>query len=126
VTAHRRYYFEMPGEWMDGGHEKLADFLHHAAARRWWYNEPIVEGAPFNRMAWSYTVSGRDQWFVHKRAMALAVDAIYVIGRRERDVPQPIWETLGPDGLRWRVPSGSDSGSDQEGATEADEASVTD
>lgn len=104
MTTHRRYYFEVPGEWTEAGHDKLRDFLRHACESRWWYNEPMVEGAPFDRLAFSYTVSGRDQWFTHKRAMSLAVDCMYVVGKRERDVPEPIWETLGPDGLRWRIP----------------------
>lgn len=110
MTTHRRYYFEVPGVWTTGGHDKLKDYLNHACESRWWYNEPIVEGAPWDRMAFSYTVSGRDQWFTHKRAMALAVDCMYVVGKRERDVPEPIWETLGPDGLRWRIPAEEPTG----------------
>jgi hypothetical protein len=109
VTTHRRYYFELPGE-VTEGHDKLRDWLRRTCEGRWWYNEPIVEGQPFNRLAFSVTVSGRDQWFVHKRAMALARDGMFVIGLRERDVPEPIWEPLGPDGLRWRVPAEGQAG----------------
>lgn len=115
MTCHRRYYFEMPGEWTEGGHDKLLTFLQNTCAGRWWYNEPIVEGGPFDRLAFSYTVSARDQWFTHKRAMALAVDCMYVIGRKEKHTPEPIWETLGPDGLRWRVPVDTEEETPQSG-----------
>lgn len=111
MTSHRRYYFEMPGEWKSKGHDRLQEFLRHVCESRWWFNEPIIEGEPFDRLAFSYTVSGRDQWFVHKRAIALAVDCMYVLGRRERDVPEPIWETLEPDTRRWRVPTDTEEAS---------------
>jgi hypothetical protein len=118
MTCHRRYYFELPGEWTSGGHDKLLEFLQHRCESKWWFNEPLVEGAPFDRLAFSYTVSGRDQWFTHKRAMNLAVDCMYVIGMREHHTPEPIWETLGPDGLRWRIPVDA-----EEASTEADASS---
>lgn len=94
MTTHRRYSFVHPGP--QGGHEAVLRVLQAACDQFWWYREPHVEGQPFNRLSFSFTVSGRDQWWTHHRAMELAVNCYYVLGMRERDVPEPAWEALAP------------------------------
>lgn len=107
MTTHRRYYFNPPGEWTAGGHQKIQEMLQRACERFWWFNEPEVQGEPFGRLSFSVTVSGRDQWFVHTRAMRLAVDCFYAIGFNEKTVPEPMWETLEPhtNRGRYRIPA---------------------
>lgn len=70
--------------------------LQAACDLYWWYREPHVEGQPFDRLSFSFTVLARDQWRAHARAMKLAVDCYYAMGMRERDVPPPDWEALAP------------------------------
>lgn len=106
MTTHRRYYFEHPGEWTKGGYDQILRVLQHACEVFWWFNEPIVEGEPFNRLSFSFTASGRDQWAVHQRATKLAVDCYRAIKLSPHQVPTPMWETLEPhmNRGRWRVP----------------------
>lgn len=94
MTTHRRYSFVHPGP--QGGHDAVLRVLQAACDRYWWYRDPHVEGQPFNRLSFSFTVSGRDQWWTHHRAMTLAVNCYYAMGMRERDVPPPDWEALAP------------------------------
>jgi hypothetical protein len=101
MTCHRRYYFEHPEE-ITTGHSKVMNMLQHACETDWWYNEPTVEGQPFNRLSFSFTVSARDQWWAHRRAMRLA-EACYVsMGMSVRKVPEPMWESLEPHSNRGR------------------------
>lgn len=111
MTTHRRYSFVHPGA--QGGHEIVLAMLQGACAQHWWYRDPHVEGQPFNRLSFSFTVSGRDQWWTHQRAMKLAVDCYYALGMRETDVPAPEWEALAPHMNRGhsRVTVASESGS---------------
>lgn len=106
MTTHRRYYFQHPGEWTGGGHDKVLSLLRRSCERHWWYNDPTVVGATFNLLQFEFTVSARDQWFAHKRAMSLAVDVYYCLGMDERSVPTPMWEALAPhtNRGRYRVP----------------------
>jgi len=57
-------------------------------------------------LSFSFTVSGRDRWWAHQRAMKLACDCYYALGLTERDVPEPDWEPLAPHTNRgyWRTP----------------------
>lgn len=86
--------------------------LERAVEAHWWYREPEVSGLPFARLVFSFTVSGRDQWWAHHRALKLATDCYYALGMDETDVPQPDWEPLAPHTNRghWRrVPAASAS-----------------
>lgn len=104
MTTHRRYYFAEPGPWEHGGHEKVLTYLRQECEQHWWFNEPTVEGAPYNRLSFSFTVSGRDQWWVHVRAMKLAEDVYWhVLSRPKARIPTPAWETL--EGDRHQVPA---------------------
>jgi hypothetical protein len=102
VTTHRRYYFEVP---RDEGHQRALELLQHACQTRWWFNEPEVSGAGFEILAFAFTVSARDQWWAHSRAMDLAVSVCKAVGVGSKDMPVPIWEPLAPHSNRGhRVP----------------------
>lgn len=94
MTTHRRYSFVHPVA--QGGHEVVARILQIACDQFWWYREPHVEGQPFNRLSFSFTVSGRDRWWANQRALKLAVDCYYALGMTEADVPDPDFEALAP------------------------------
>jgi hypothetical protein len=105
MTCHRRYYFEHPKE-ITEGHDAVLRILRHACEACWWFNEPEVVGKGYNRLAFSFTVSARDQWWAHKRAMKLAGECYLALGGWEGSVPTPLWETLEPhmNRGRYRVP----------------------
>jgi hypothetical protein len=103
MTTHRRYCFSHPGEWSrPGSHAKILEILQGACEHRWWYRDPSVDGEAFNRLSMCFTVSARDQWWCHRRAMKLAVDAYYAVGLAEPDLPTPEWEPLAPHANRGR------------------------
>jgi hypothetical protein len=102
MTTHRRYYFNPPGEWTQGGHSRILEKLEQACEHFWWFRDPEVQGEPFGRLSFSFTASGRDQWWCHKRAMTLAIDCFYAIGFKEPVVPVPAWEPLAPHTQRGR------------------------
>lgn len=106
MTCHRRYYFEHPGEWTDGKHDQVLAVLRHACEVNWWFNEPEVIGQDYDRLSFAFTVSARDQWWAHKRALGLATQCYQAIGMWEKDVPTPFWEPLEPHNNRgrFRVP----------------------
>lgn len=106
MTCHRRYYFEHPAEWT-GGYGRILEVLQHACEVNWWFNEPVVEGQPFKRLSFSFTVSGRDQWAAHRRAIGLAVQCYRAVRMGAKQVPAPMWEPLEPhtNRGRWRVPT---------------------
>ena len=110
MTTHRRYYFEHAGDWTAGDHAKVLGVLQHACEVCWWFNEPEVLGEQYGKLTFSFTVSARDQWWAHKRAVKLATDCYRVMGKWEKDVPVPMWEALEPHSNRgrWRVPTASD------------------
>lgn len=95
MTTHRRYVFVHPHERREG-HELAHQVLQRACQLYWWYREPEVSGLPFARLVFSFTVSGRDQWWAHQRALKLATDVYYTLGMTEQDVPEPDWEPLAP------------------------------
>lgn len=109
MTTHRRYSFTYPGTWDKGGHEKVLLVLERACEAKWWYNDPEVSGAPYNRLQFSFTASGRDQWWAHRRALGLARDCFHAMGLKEWDMVLPEWEPLAPhtNRGRWRVPAAS-------------------
>lgn len=98
MTTHRRYFFVHPQEWTGGRYFKVKAILETACLKYWWYNDPHVEGEPFNRMSFSFTVSARDQWFCHRRAYALAERVCRAI--KLKPVPEALWETLPPHANR--------------------------
>lgn len=95
MTTHRRYYFVHEGPW-PGDYEKTREELGRQCARNWWYNNAEILGEALGLFELRVTVSGEDQWRVHKRAMALVV-TVYAINQLEyRAVPVPYWEPLEP------------------------------
>ena len=104
MTTHRRYYFQANGV---TGHEKVQRILDHQCEQHWWYNEPTVSGEDVNILAISFTVSARDQWFAHKRAMGLALTCFTAVGMGPKNMPEPIWESLAPhtNRGRFRIPA---------------------
>lgn len=104
MTTHRRYFFEYPGEW-SGDHkswELARQALEHHCKINWWFTDPTVEGQPFARLAFGVTVSGRDQWWCHRRALDLATDVYARLGIPATKVPVPVWESLAPHTNRGR------------------------
>ena len=101
MTTHRRYYFEHPGE-MKTGHSKVLAVLQHHCETSWWYNEPVVEGQPFDRLSFAFTVSARDQWWAHRRAMRLAEACYRSLMLGPKSIPEPMWEVLEPHTNRGR------------------------
>lgn len=108
MTTHRRYYFEQPKA---QGHDRALDLLQHACETWWWFNEPEVGGQDFGLLTFSFTVSARDQWWAHTRAMQLAQRVFQAVGVGIKDMPDPIWEPLAPHDNRgrFRVPLDKDS-----------------
>ena len=106
MSTHRRYVFEHPKPWTTGNYDLIRRTLQHACERHWWFNEGEVQGEPYGRLIIAFTVSARDQWWAHKRAMKLAIDCYYAAGMSEKDVPQPMWESLSPhtNRGRYRIP----------------------
>jgi hypothetical protein len=104
VTTHRRYYFEK--EPAAAGHDVALRLLQHACETWWWFNEPEVTGLGFERLCFSFTVSARDQWWAHTRAMRLAEKVWQAVGVSPAQMPDPIWEPLAPHDNRgrFRVP----------------------
>lgn len=102
MTTHRRYFFQHPGEYVDGNHEQILNLLRNMCERHWWYNDAEVTGAPFNRLTFSFSVAGRDQWWCHRRAMWLAARVYESLGKTESKVPTPMWENLPPHENRGR------------------------
>jgi hypothetical protein len=96
VTTHRRYFFQHPGEYTRGNHAQILALLQHYCEKHWWYNEPEVTGAPFNRLTFSFEVCARDQWWCHRRAMWLAARIYESSDMRGTQVPVPMWENLSP------------------------------
>lgn len=103
MTTTRRYSFHHPGSWdRPEGYAKALRVLQAAQRSHWWYQDGEVQGEPYQRLAIGFTVSGRDQWWCHRRAMSLAIDCFYAMGLTEQDVPVPVWETLEPHTNRGR------------------------
>ena len=102
MTCHRRYTFTYPDSWDRGGYSKILDHLQQACDRDWWFTLPVVAGESEGTLVFSFTVAGRDKWWVHHRAMELAIDCFYTVGLNEASVPMPTWEPLPPHTNRGR------------------------
>lgn len=102
MTTHRRYFFQHPGTYTGGRHDEVKRLLQHYCERYWWYNDPDVTGAAFDRLTFSLKVSARDQWACHKRAMYVAYRCYELLGFVSEQVPEPMWETLPPHENRGR------------------------
>lgn len=105
MTTHRRYTFL--DETNTSGHVKVLGILQHACETHWWFNEPEVTGKDFELLSFSFTVSGRDQWFAHKRAMDLAERVYRGLKLGPGAIPIPLWEGLAPhtNRGRFRIPT---------------------
>jgi hypothetical protein len=102
VTTHRRYTF-LDSSPRDPG--KVLGILQHACETSWWFNEPQVLGE--DTLTFSFTVSGRDQWWAHKRAMDLAERVYRGLKLGPAAIPVPLWQPLAPhtNRGRFRVPT---------------------
>lgn len=82
--------------------KKVLGILQHACETHWWFNEPEAQGAEF-----SFTVSARDQWWAHRRAMELAERVYRGLKLGPAAIPVPLWEPLAPhtNRGRFRVPT---------------------
>lgn len=89
MTTYRKYIFTLC---VKTGHEQVSRHLAEACERHWWFAGPKVTGQGLGVLQLEIQVGGRDRWFVHKRAMELAEEALYGLG----PVPVPEWETLPP------------------------------
>ena len=102
MTTWRRYSFTHDGGWA-GDTESVEVVLARQTDRRWWYADPKVDAVAFNRLQFSFTVAGRDQWWCHRRAMWLASVAYVAAGLSDRAVPSPSWVPLPPHANRGRA-----------------------
>lgn len=91
MTTHRQYTFTTA---LEKGHEAAARILTAACDSKWWFNDPLVSER--GALVLQFEVCARDQWWAHRRATDLAVDAIYAAGGNESDVPVPEWLKLPP------------------------------
>lgn len=96
LTTWRRYRYSYQGKVPENGHIKAAEIAQDATERHHWYQDMEVGGQAFGILTLSFTVSGRDQWWCHRRAQVLAVDCFWAMGLDERAVPEPTWEKLSP------------------------------
>jgi hypothetical protein len=115
MTTHRRYWFVHPGQSPSPeAHSKTLEIMQRWCEKYWWYNEPKTEGEPFDRFSFSFTVTARDQWWVHRRAMKLAEACYYALGVPPSKIPDPLWEVLPPhtNRGRYRVPRSDPLGKD--------------
>lgn len=102
MTCHRRYTFLYPETWDLGGYSKILARLQAACEEFWWFEEPVINGEEDMSLEFSFTVSARDGWWAHQRAMNLAVHCFYVMGLDEQYVPVPTWVKLPPHTNRGR------------------------
>ena len=109
MTTHRRYTFLDEGTLgsVANTHRKVLATLQHACETSWWFNEPEVLGEEFGKLSFSFTVSARDQWWAHQRAMNLAERVYRGLKLGPAAVPVPLWEPLAPhtNRGRFRVPT---------------------
>lgn len=96
MSTTRRYLFRGPR--VGGAGAVVLERLQEACQLHHWYREPEIEGEPFGYLGFSFTVTGRDQWWCHRRAMDLAEKALWGL----LPVPEPTWETLPPHSNRGR------------------------
>jgi hypothetical protein len=108
MTTHRRYEFTVPGPWEHPeGHDTVNVILQRRCKQYWWYNDPQVTGEALGILSFSFTVSARDQWWCHGRAMKLAGACFLALGLPETRVPDPVWHTLPAHSNRgrFRIPT---------------------
>lgn len=105
MTTHRRYTFLDDSGRIDM--LKVLGILQHACEIHWWFNEPKVLGAAGYTVEFSFTVSARDQWWAHRRAMELAERVYRGLKLGPAAIPIPLWEPLAPhtNRGRFRVPT---------------------
>lgn len=108
MTTHRRYTFLDEVTTGTACHPKVLAILQHACETSWWFNEPEVQGQDEGTLSFSFTVSARDQWWAHRRAMQLA-ERVYrgALRMGPAAVPVPLWAPLAPhtNRGRFRVPT---------------------
>lgn len=103
MTTCRRYTFQSHGPHPTERLSRVEKALTMACRWHHWFTEPEVAFTP---EPWSltitFTVAGRDRWWVHERAKRLAVDCFYAFGLTEAAVPTPTWVVLTPHANRGR------------------------
>lgn len=103
MTTTRRYTFIHDGVWAyEEGHATVQVVLDRRVARYWWYADPQVWGEEDQRLCFAFTVTGRDKWWAHQRAMDLAGACYWALSLSPRLVPTPTWEVLPPHTNRGR------------------------
>jgi len=103
VPTTRRYTFTHPGSWeREGGHEVFDEVMAYMCDRYWWYRDHQVDGSALGVMVLSFTVSGEEQWRVHRRAMHAAATCYHKAGLSKADIPVPTWVKLDPHTHRGR------------------------
>lgn len=105
MTTHRRYTFlDESGR---AEPTRVLNILQHACETKWWFNEPEVQSMEGGGLQFGFTVSARDQWWAHRRAITLAERVYRGLKLGPAAVPVPLWEPLAPhtNRGRFRVPS---------------------
>lgn|SRR5678815_115574 len=94
MTTHRRYTFT-PGKLaVEDDFETVRIILNRRCKQYWWFNDPELNGEALGIMSFSFTVSARDQWWCHRRAMKLAGACYLALGLSEARIPEPTWTTM--------------------------------
>lgn len=102
MTTRRRYTFPYPGASLDDGHLRILTTLETACILNNWFADPQLDEPTEPAPNFTFNVLGRDRWWVHRRAMRLAIDCFYTIGMDERAVQDPTWVALPPHTNRGR------------------------
>lgn len=104
----RQYRFEHDGPWgHDEGHAEVLAVLQRRCDKYWWYTDPYVQGEAFRRLVFGFTVTARDKWFCHTRAMRLAAAVYMSLSLSPKLIPTPTWEVLPPHTNRGGIRRGS-------------------
>lgn len=105
MTCHRRFTFELAGKYPVPFLDEAELQLQYACDNYYWYKDPDVYLSQ-TFLRFSFTVSARDQWWAHRRAMKAAEQVCWTLNL---PVPVPTWVPLPPhmNRGRYRVPAGS-------------------
>lgn len=101
MTTTRRYLFRYPHRVREWSHTVALERLQEACQLHHWYRDPEIEGEPYGFLGFSFTVTGRDQWWCHRRAMDLAEKVCWNV-LPVASIPEPTWENLPPHTNRGR------------------------
>lgn len=100
MTAWRRYSYEWPGTWHHGHYSQMRAKLKQISESFWYYQDAVLMGEPFGRLAIVFTAAGNDQWTTIYRARFLAEIVFAEAGIKR--IPKATWEKLEPHTHRGR------------------------